>query len=70
MPVWTDPPINMRKATPEGEFTVACLFEVGEKEKADIFRRKDLGDAQKLACSIIEEGGQARIYDRDGAPVS
>lgn len=67
--VWTDPPIEMRQASPQGEFAVACLTEreLDSSESAHILRRNTRESALSLVADVIEEGGQARAYGADGS---
>lgn len=68
---WTDPPRTLRTATPEGDYSVAALWEATsiDEERAEIFKQKTLEDAQSLAMNVVESGGLCKIYNAVGDPV-
>jgi hypothetical protein len=68
--IWTDPPLEMRRATSEGDYAIAYLSTTGDgAERSGIFRASDLTSAQNQLTSILNEGGVGRIYDKEGTLV-
>jgi hypothetical protein len=69
--IWTDPPIEMRRATDEGDYAVAFLpIRVdGTEGLCCIFRMPDIHAARRRLSEILASGDMGRIYNKEGTPI-